>query len=346
MSNTLKNREVFRVGTHNGDKYTHKDLDAMVTAFQEMDFLPAIKIGHAQNGSDAYGYVDNLRRDGDRLVADFTHIDDEIKDKVDARKLSRVSGEVYWNFERNGKKYPRVLGAVALLGHEIPGVAGLKPLYENYSDGAVTRCYEFEFATGDDQRGNADDNTQEQTAMSIEKVQAELAALQKNHDAAQAELKKYQDDQAKLYATAKEAEALKVEVSKLREDASKRAIKEKTDALSIPALRPMFAALYAVDAGETKLKVYEAGKESEKSVSEVLDSMVAHLNDKIAPMFKQYSKQDEQTEPVQADNKVDAGKLIDKLVGEHIAKHKSDYSTALSAVMRDHAELARVYASH
>lgn len=346
MSNTLKNREVFRVGTHNGDKYTHKDLDGMVAAFHEMDFLPAIKIGHAQTGSEAYGYVDNLRRDGDRLLADFTHIDDAVKDKVESRKLARVSGEVYWNFDRNGKKYPRVLGAVALLGHEIPGVAGLKPLYENYSDGAVTRCYEFEFATGDEQRGNADITQKEQTAMSIEKMQAELAALQKNHDAAQAELKKYQDEQAKLYASAKEAEALKVEVTKLRENAMQRAIKEKTDALAIPALRPMFAALYTVDVDATKLKVYEAGKESEKSVGEVLDSMVAHLNDKIAPMFKQYSMQDAPAEPVHADNKVDAGKEIDRLVGEHIAKHKSDYATALQAVMRDHAELARVYASH
>jgi len=132
QSYSLFNREIFSVGEHNGDKYTDADLVEMANAFNSLDFLPAIKLGHQRDiGAPAYGYVSNVRKVGTKLLADFIHLPKEIYDAIKQRRYARVSAEVFWNLKRAGKLYKRAIGAVALLGQEIPGVAGLKPLYEH-----------------------------------------------------------------------------------------------------------------------------------------------------------------------------------------------------------------------
>lgn len=343
----LSKREIFRAGTHNGDKYTVADLDAMVEAFNELDFSPALKLGHAQKESDAYGYVNNLRREGETLVADFENVDTDIQAKIDARKLSRVSAEVYWNFKRNGKTYPRVLGAVALLGHEIPGVAGLKPLHFNFGDDADRRCYEIDIATGEEIGGNAEAITQQKEAVmaDLAEVQAELAALKLSYDARQEALKKYEAEQAQLATYKQESETLKAEVNRLRADAMKRTIAEKVGALNVPALRDHFAALYSMDVQGQQVKFYDAASqaESEKPVTDVLDAMVAHLNEKVAPMLKAYSEHTEAPTAAPVDNTVDAGREVDRLTREKMIKDRTDYSSALLAVLKEHVDLARVY---
>lgn len=132
---TIRGVEIFASGVHNGDRYTERDLDAMVQAFRELDFKPALKIGHAEApGTPAYGYIDNLRRVGSKLVADFVDVPREIYEQIKRRGFDRVSAEVWWNLRRAGKVFKRVLKAVALLGAEVPGVAGLKPLREVVHD--------------------------------------------------------------------------------------------------------------------------------------------------------------------------------------------------------------------
>ena len=132
---TIRGVEIFAAGEHNGDRYTEKDLDAMVEAFRELDFKPALKVGHAEKpGTPAYGYIDNLRRVGSKLVADFIDVPREIYEQIKRRGFDRVSAEIWWNLRRAGKVFKRVLKAVALLGAEVPAVAGLKPLREVVHD--------------------------------------------------------------------------------------------------------------------------------------------------------------------------------------------------------------------
>jgi len=147
--NTLSSVEVFSVGEHNGDKYSIKDLNDMAFAAAELDFAPAIKLGHfSESGAPAYGYLSNIRREGVKLLADLIHIPDEIFKQIKSKGYGRVSAEVYWNFKRAGKVYRRVIGALALLGNEIPGVSNLKPLYESFSlDG---KPKEYEMKTSDE----------------------------------------------------------------------------------------------------------------------------------------------------------------------------------------------------
>jgi len=147
-SNTIKGVEIFGTGTHNGDKYTDADLDKMVAAFGELDYRPAIKIGHTKDkpGAPSYGWVQNLRRAGSKLVADFTDMHDSVVDAVRKKLYDNVSAEIYFNLNRGGKKFDRALKAVALLGAEVPAVAGLVPLHkmEFAADGEFEKVFASE----------------------------------------------------------------------------------------------------------------------------------------------------------------------------------------------------------
>ena len=131
MSNLIQGVEIFRTGKWNGDNYSESDLDAMVDAYNEVGFRPPLKLGYDKKpGARAFGWVQNPRRVGDRLIADFVDIPKEIYETIRQRGYDAVSCELYWNLERGGRTFARVLKAVALLGAEIPAVAGLRPLRE------------------------------------------------------------------------------------------------------------------------------------------------------------------------------------------------------------------------
>lgn len=131
-ANNIKGVEIFKTGVHNGDEYTGQDLDDMVSAFGELDYSPAIKVGHTKDapGAPSYGWVKNLRRVGEKLYADFEDMHDSVVDAVRNRLYDRVSAEVYFNLKRGEKQFRRALKAVALLGAEVPAVADLTPLHK------------------------------------------------------------------------------------------------------------------------------------------------------------------------------------------------------------------------
>lgn len=148
-SNCIKGVEVFKSGTHNGDQYTTQDLDDMVGAFKELDYSPAIKVGHSKDapGSPSYGWVRNLRRVGEKLYADFEDMHDSVIDAVRKRLYDRVSSEIYFNLKRGDKTFRRALKAVALLGAEVPAVANLIPLHKmEFVEGGFDAVGAFEAA--------------------------------------------------------------------------------------------------------------------------------------------------------------------------------------------------------
>src|SRR3990167_7077120 len=139
--------EIFAVGTHNGQKYTDADLDEIVRAFQELrnggngGYSPPIKLDHndgqpifddVPDGGPAFGWVDNLRRVGEKLVADFRAVPAKLKELIDAGAYRGRSAEIWWNLEVDGKKYARALKAVALLGVNMPAVRSLKDIAKLY----------------------------------------------------------------------------------------------------------------------------------------------------------------------------------------------------------------------
>jgi hypothetical protein len=125
----LRDVEIFRSGMWNGETYSNRDLDDMIWAFDRVGFKVPVKIGHAEkSGAPAYGWVASIRRSGDKLVADFEDLSRDLYKAIKDRRFDAVSSEIFWNLNRNGVIFPRVLKAVALLGAETPGVSGLAPL--------------------------------------------------------------------------------------------------------------------------------------------------------------------------------------------------------------------------
>src|ERR1051326_8389901 len=141
----LPDQEIFATGRWNNDEYSAADLDAMVAAHGKTGFTPPIKLGHSDSqkllGEEmpAVGWVENLRRAGDKLVCDFKKVPGKVADLIRAGAFRTKSAEIYWNFKgEKDEKYPRVLKAVSLLGSSIPAVSGLNDimaLYEHAPDG-------------------------------------------------------------------------------------------------------------------------------------------------------------------------------------------------------------------
>jgi hypothetical protein len=137
----IKDVEIFSVGTWNGDPYTEKDLEDMVESFKEIggDIKPYIKLGHNKkqkmlqvDGMPAAGWIVNLKRKGEKLLADFSGIPKKIKELIEKKAYGRFSSEIYWNLNLKNKKHRRVLRAVALLGADTPAVSNLNDFINLY----------------------------------------------------------------------------------------------------------------------------------------------------------------------------------------------------------------------
>lgn len=146
--NKIENAEIFRTGVWKGKLFTEADLDEMVRNYHQFKdgwFRPAVKGGHDSTpGLPALGYVSNLRRIGSKLMADLVDLPHTLYEAIKGKRYDRVSAEIIPNLEKNGRTYGKVLSALAILGHELPEVTGLRPLRECFSNeyGYVCELYE------------------------------------------------------------------------------------------------------------------------------------------------------------------------------------------------------------
>jgi len=137
---TLTDVEIFAAGTWNGDPYTVEDLDKMVEADRSLPFWAPVKLGHTEaqkwfgqdDGAPALGWVTNLRRRGEKLLADLINVPTVLINLIRNGSYRTKSAEIYWNYKNPadpaGKVWPRVLKAVSLLGADLPAVTSLEEL--------------------------------------------------------------------------------------------------------------------------------------------------------------------------------------------------------------------------
>lgn len=135
MSNKIQGVEIFSLGTHNGMEFKDADLDAIVSSFDALNKASRVplKFGHndAQpitDGQPALGWVEQVRRVGAKILADFTDVPTIVFEAIRKGLYKQVSIELLKDFSREGSRYPWVLDAVALLGADIPAVKGLRDL--------------------------------------------------------------------------------------------------------------------------------------------------------------------------------------------------------------------------
>lgn len=144
----MKYFEVFKAGVYPQGKFTKKDV-AEIAKNYDPNFCEApITIDHIQSGP-AYGWVETVKADGDKLKVSFKDIPAEFEKDVKDGKYKKVSVELYRNLEGKGA----YLKAVSFLGAAIPQVKGLEPIkfMESESD-----TYEFESGGDSEQFSEAD----------------------------------------------------------------------------------------------------------------------------------------------------------------------------------------------
>lgn len=139
---SISDVEIFGVGKWNGIAITESMLDNIVDAFEATKSfaLPVLKLGHAKNqkllqedGLPAAGWITRLYRKGQKLFADFEDIPDKIHKLIDKKAYRKVSAEIFHGYKFEGKTYPHLLGAVALLGADVPAVRNLNDILNQYS---------------------------------------------------------------------------------------------------------------------------------------------------------------------------------------------------------------------
>lgn len=264
--------EIFSSGKHNGDPYTEADLDEMVRAFAGLDFTPPLKAGHVEDkkGMPALGWVKNLRRAGTKLLADFTDLPDLVYDAIKNKRYNTVSSEVYWNLERGGKKFNRALKAVALLGAEIPAVAGLKPLHEMFDANADVHSGAEMVLVYDDGNGGS----HLEVEMELKELQEAMKGV---IDAALAPVTKALSDESaarkELADQVKALAATKVDADDADAEATIKRLEASGKGLEVDTFRR------AAKAAEDLAKSERAAREAADSEKKASEARIAKLED-------------------------------------------------------------------
>ena len=114
--------------------------DIVEAARANPSFAAPIKLGHNKDqdllGTDgivAAGWVQNLRRIGDTLIADLLSVPKKIADLIEVGGLKNRSVEVMFDFDLGGKTWPVVLTGLALLGAKLPAVNTLDDIIALYA---------------------------------------------------------------------------------------------------------------------------------------------------------------------------------------------------------------------
>jgi len=113
--------EIFKVGTHTnsaGDtrEWTLEDLEKIASSYDPKNHEAPIVIGHPEHDSPAYGWIEALKVEGDRLLAKPKQLIEDFKEWVRAGRYKKVSMALYPDF---------TLRHVGFLGAVPPAVKGL-----------------------------------------------------------------------------------------------------------------------------------------------------------------------------------------------------------------------------
>ncbi len=142
--------EIFKTGTWHDRLFKDEDMQNMANNFLALKgtLVPKLKITHRADqeslaGLASYGDIVNIFaekiNDVTRLFADIDHVPVEVADWIKDKRFSERSIELFFHFKHNDKDFKDVIFAVALLGHEIPAVAGMAPVQLSKEDNVLNK---------------------------------------------------------------------------------------------------------------------------------------------------------------------------------------------------------------
>lgn len=330
---------IFAAGTWNGDAYTTDDLDDMVRAFMETkgQMKPYLKLGHddkqkmlQKDGLPAAGWIEQLYRKGKFLYAQFSKVPKKIYELIRAGAYRRVSSEIYINMDLGGRKFGKLLKAVALLGGDTPAVHELDDIIALYALGGEVKAF-----------GNDHEVKTFEVTTNELKEDASMEELQKKLDEATA---KVVEGEAKVKELTEKVQALVAENQKLAaqgaeqekelatfKEAAEKSAQEKrvleintyldkaiADKKILPAQREALFALFINAPTEKKFKLGETEQTSEEILKAFVDASSVSVNTE---------ESTESGEPQDAE-----GDALVKKARDYSEKHKVSYREALLAV--------------
>ena len=260
----LKNVEVFKVGTHTDSAgrtrtYTAADLAHIAGTYDPAAHEAPNVVGHPATNAPAFGWVEQLRVAGDKLLADFTQVPREFVEMVKAGLFKKRSISLF----PDGR-----LRHVGWLGAAAPAVAGLKDV--EFKGGEAAHEYEFNDAGADPHNPEDDMKTiLENLLAAVSGLRTDLAQGREAGQGAafsarlgeiEAQARELAADKEKAEAEAKKAkedlEKLNTEFSEFKAGQAKAAREARFEALvkdgkALPAEKEKvlsFAATLAKDA--------------------------------------------------------------------------------------------------
>lgn len=134
--------EIFRTGKHvasNGQEVnvTEKDLDEIVSNFSDKNPDVPIVIGHPKTNNPAYGWVDELKREGDKLYACYKDVASEFEEWVKDGRYKTRSISLKDNILRH----------IGWLGAKPPAIKGLEAYQFEEDENALSFSEDFKFTT-------------------------------------------------------------------------------------------------------------------------------------------------------------------------------------------------------
>ena len=118
----MKPFEIFRTGTHtslNGQTkdFSETDLDTIASSYDPQQHEAPIVIGHPETNAPAYGWIEKIKRVGDRLIAFPKQVSSEFSELVKTGAFKKRSISITPDLQLNH---------VGFLGAAAPAVKGLK----------------------------------------------------------------------------------------------------------------------------------------------------------------------------------------------------------------------------
>ena len=209
----MKFFEVFRAGVYPQGTYTKKEIKQIADNYNPEFCEAPVTIDHQQVGP-AYGWVENVKADGEKLKVSFKDMPEEMKKDVNAGRFKKVSVEIYKNLEGKGC----YLKAVSFLGAAAPQVKGLEPIkfMESESD-----TYEFEMDSSE---------TETFTEEDVNKLKTQINDLEKQI----ATFKEGNKRTETIKSLKEKISELTTEVSKFKEEAQgKEEIEKELNSIKI-----------------------------------------------------------------------------------------------------------------
>ena len=363
---TLRGVEIFAAGTWSDSKgreetYSEKDLDAMVSAFNETKdkFSPYLKIGHKDKtryqDSPAFGWMTAMRRAGKKLVADFARVPGKLGQLIISGAFPNRSAEILKTPQIGGKVWPWAIKAVALLGANHPALDSLQAITDLYAtpegevygftdqDGAEPHLT-YEAILAAKEESTNEPQGKEGNEMSDAKVKELEASLEAERAAKAASDKKNEELQAKMSGQAEEQRKRDIQ---FRVDTGKKALEAAFAAGKIaPVTRPYMEQIVQIVAENETVLSFSAekdGKPEDLTGIQVFEKMLD-----TAPSGLKFGT--EKAKTTEDERKLDGDPMttLDARARDYMKEHSMEktaenYSSAVEEVLASDPELKATY---